>query len=126
MRHGDGDSDPNAMHTPPRSIGITGDPVLQRGLNRIRRARLATPALEEKPQGGEQGRIREAAARDDVEVAAADEDAVAARLGVEPAREVESGFDEEKLAVGVPRADGSRRERGGDAEEEEDCEPFVL
>lgn len=127
VRHGGGDPNPNAMHTPPRLFGITGDPVLQRGLNRIRRAGLLAPAaVEEKPQGVEEGRIRETAAGDDVEVAAAEEDAVAASLGVEPAREVEGGFDEEKLAVGVPDAEGSGRERGGDAEEEERGEPFVF
>lgn len=61
-----------------------------------------------------------------MEVAAAEEDAVEAGVGVEPAREVEGGFDEEELAVGVPNSDGEVREPSRSFEEEEDCEPLVV
>lgn len=57
---------------------------------------------------------------------AANEDAVGARLRVEPPREMKGGFDEQKLAVGVPDADGEVGEDGGDVEEEEDGEPLVV
>lgn len=61
-----------------------------------------------------------------MEVAAAEEDTIEAVIGVEPTREVEGGFDEEELAVGVPNPDGEVREPSRDFEEEEDGEPLVL
>lgn len=45
---------------------------------------------------------------------------------VNPARKMESGFNEEKLSVGVPEADGKGGEVGGDMEEEENGEPFIV
>lgn len=45
---------------------------------------------------------------------------------VEPSREVESGLNEQKLAVSVKNADGQVGESSGEVEEEEDDEPFVV
>lgn len=45
---------------------------------------------------------------------------------VNPTRKMEGGFDEKKLSVGVPDADGKGREVGGDVEEEEDGKPFIV
>lgn len=61
-----------------------------------------------------------------MEIAAANEHAVGAGVGIEPAGEREGGFDEEELAVGIPRADGEGGEFAGDSEEEEDDEPLVV
>lgn len=61
-----------------------------------------------------------------MELAAADEDAVGARLGVEPPREGERGLDEEELAVGVPDADRERGHGAGRGVEEGDDEPLVV
>lgn len=55
-----------------------------------------------------------------------EEEAVEGGVRVKPTREVEGGFDEEKLAVGVPERDGKGSEVKGDVEEEEDGEPFVV
>lgn len=55
-----------------------------------------------------------------------EEEAVEGSVGVKPTREVESGFDEEEFAVGVPERNGKGREVEGDVEEEEDGEPFVV
>lgn len=59
-------------------------------------------------------------------VAAANENPVEAVIGVEPAREVKSGFDEQELAVSVPCSNGEVWEPPGDFEEEEDDEPLVV
>lgn len=56
----------------------------------------------------------------------ANEDTVETVLRVEPAWEVESGFDEEKLTVSVPYSNRERREGGRDFEEEEEGEPLVI
>lgn len=61
-----------------------------------------------------------------MKIAIANENAVETVLRVQPAREMESGFDEEELAVGVPYSDGERGEAEGDLEEEEDGEPLVV
>lgn len=61
-----------------------------------------------------------------MEVAAADEDAIEAVVGVEPAREVEGGLNEQELAVGVPDSDGEVGERSRNFEEEEDDEPLIV
>lgn len=56
----------------------------------------------------------------------ANEDAVETVLRVQPAWEVESSFDEEKLTVSVPYSNREGREGGRDFEEEEDSEPLVI
>lgn len=56
----------------------------------------------------------------------ANEDAVETVLRVQPAWEVESSFDEEKLTVSVPYSNREGREGDRDFEEEEDSEPLVI
>lgn len=56
----------------------------------------------------------------------ANEDAVETVLRVEPAWEVESSFDEEKLTISVPYSNREGREGSRDFEEEEDDEPLVI
>lgn len=56
----------------------------------------------------------------------ANEDAVETVLRVEPAWEVESSFDEEKLTISVPYSNREGREGSRDFEEEEDGEPLVI
>jgi hypothetical protein len=79
--------------------------------------------------GGKRGlqgrRLREEGGRQDVELAAEDEDAVGGGLRVEPPREREGGLDEEELPVGVPGAGGDVGEGAGEREEEGDGEPLV-
>lgn len=55
-----------------------------------------------------------------------EEETVVRGIGIEPARKMEGGFDEKKLAVGVPEADGKGGKMDGDVEEEEDGKPFVV
>jgi hypothetical protein len=64
--------------------------------------------------------------RDDMEVVLANEDAVGAGIRVEPAGKVEGGLYVEELAVVVPDSDRDGRESGGDVEEEEHGDPFVV
>lgn len=59
-------------------------------------------------------------------MAVTDEDTVVGVFRVKPARKMKGGFNEEKLTVGVPNADGKGREVAGDMEEEEDGEPFII
>lgn len=49
-----------------------------------------------------------------MEVAASNKDAVGGGVGVNPAREVKGGFDEQELAVVVADSDGEGREVEGD------------
>lgn len=75
--------------------------------------------------GVEGGRVGEEGGREDVELAAGDEDAVGGRVRVEPAREREGGLDEEEVAVRVPGARDGVGEGAGEGEEEGDREPLV-
>lgn len=61
-----------------------------------------------------------------MEVAAADQDAMEAVVGVEPTREVEGRLDEQELAVGVPNPHGEVGESSRSFEEEEDDKPLVV
>lgn len=61
-----------------------------------------------------------------MQVAAANEDPIEAVLGIEPAREVESGFNEQELAVSVPNSNGEVWKSPGDFEEEKNGEPLVV
>lgn len=81
--------------------------------------------IGEEVEGIDEGGVGEGGRGDEVEVSVAEEDAVVRGVGVEPAREVEGGFDKEEVAVGVPDAEGERGESEGDLEEEEDGEPLV-
>lgn len=77
-------------------------------------------------EGGlEGGRLGEEGGRQDVELAAEDEDAVGGGVGVEPPGQREGGLDEEEVSVGVPRARDDVREGAGEGEEEGDGEPLV-
>lgn len=59
-------------------------------------------------------------------MAVTDEDTVVGVFRVKPTRKMKGGFDEEKLTIRVPNADGKGREVAGYVEEEEDGEPFVI
>lgn len=61
-----------------------------------------------------------------MEVSVAEEDAVVGGVGVEPAREVEGGFNEEEVAVGIPNAEREGGEMETDLEEEENGEPLIV
>ncbi|GAU27543.1 hypothetical protein TSUD_29750 [Trifolium subterraneum] len=39
---------------------------------------------------------------------------------------MKGGFNEEKLPIGIPKADGNGRKLLGDVEKEEDGEPFIV
>lgn len=56
----------------------------------------------------------------------ANKNAVVRILRIKPAREVKGGFNEKKLAVGVPHTDREVREGESEVEEEEDDEPLVV
>lgn len=63
---------------------------------------------------------------DNMKITAANEDAIGAIARIQPAGEVESGFNEEKLAVGVPNPDREIGELPGNFKKEEYYEPFVF
>lgn len=63
---------------------------------------------------------------DNTEITVANEDTVSAIVRIQPAGEVESGFNEEKLTVGVPNADREIRELPRNFKKEEYYEPFVF
>lgn len=63
---------------------------------------------------------------DNMEITAANEDTVSAIVRIQPEGEVESGFNEEKLTVGVPNADREIGELPRNFKKEEYYEPFVF
>lgn len=105
---------------------MAGDPPIDGGLDRI-----GGPGVDvfapDCVEGGGEGRVRwEAISGDDVEVATADEDAVGAAVGVQPAGEGEGSLDEEEFAIGVPDAGGEGWDGAGGLEKEEDHEPLII
>lgn len=102
-----------------------GDAALYGGLDGVGGAGVDGVIMDGGERGVEGGRPGEERRRQDVELAAEDEDAVRGGVRVEPPREREGGLDEEELPVGVPRAHGEARERAGELEEEGDTEPLV-
>lgn len=90
---------------PPGALGIVLDAFLHGALNCVRGEGFVA-GIGDEGEGVEEGGLREAVSGDDVEVSVAEEEAVVGGVGVEPARKVKGGLDEEKVAVGVPEADG--------------------
>lgn len=116
------------MRIQPRLLRVPTDPSPDRCLHCLRRPGLLCPLRSrEVPESIRQRRaLRKPGFGDDAELSAADEHAVRAGGGGDPPGEMESGFDEQKLAVGVAGAGGDGGEFLGDLEEEEDDEPLVV
>lgn len=108
-----------------RPLGQPGYAALYRRLDGVGGAGVDGVVVDGCERGLQGRGLREEGGRQDVELAAEDEDAVGGGFRVEPPREREGGLDEEELSVGVPGAGGDVGERAGEREEEGGGEPFV-
>ena len=108
-----------------RPLWQPGDAALYRRLDGVGGAGVDGVVVDGGERGLQGRRLREEGGRQDVELAAEDEDAVGGGLRVEPLREREGCLDEEELPVGVPGAGGDVGEGAGEREEEGDGEPLV-
>lgn len=64
--------------------------------------------------------------RQNIKPATAEESPVSGSVGFKPMGEVESGFNQEKLAVGILEGNRKVGEVLGDSEEEKSDKPFVV
>lgn len=99
-----------------RPLRHPGDAALYGGLDSVRGAGVDRVVVNGIEGGLEGRRLGEEGGRQDVELAAEDEDAVGGGVGVEPPGEREGGLDEEEVAVGVPSARDDVREGAGEGE----------